>query len=51
MLKSAGYRVLRWHSKKKPSEAEIRAIVMDTEKDAAVPVQLSQLQVVDGRKH
>jgi len=36
MLMSAGYRVLRWHSKNKPSEAEIRAMVMSTGKDAAV---------------
>lgn len=50
MLKSAKYRVLRWHSKKKPSEAEIRARVIGTKPEAVVPAQPSQLQVVDGGK-
>lgn len=50
MLKSARYRVLRWHSKKKPSEAEIRARVIGTKPEAAVSAQPLQLQVVDGGK-
>jgi len=50
MLKSAKYRVLRWHSKKKPSEEEIRARV-EGAKPKPQPVaspQPSPLKVVDG---
>ena len=48
MLHRANYRVVRWHSKKKPSEVEIRARIAGAQpQTAAVPPVLAALPVAD----
>lgn len=50
MLKAAGYRVIRWHSRKKPTEEQIRAQVEGLNQNAAPAAKPSppRLQVVSG---
>lgn len=50
MLKVAGYRVIRWHSKKKPTEDQIRTQVegLNQKTSAVKPQSPPRLQVVSG---